>query len=92
MRYRRAAAMILATMLGLIGATSIWTAICFRWYIALLYPRSDAPDQQSVPIPIVGFIAMYYLLPFGVVPAIAILLALGALFLLLAYIVVRRSR
>jgi hypothetical protein len=91
MIYRRAVAVILATIFGLVGAIALWTAIWYLWFFQFAIFRSGSADSQVVPVPGVGMMAMYYLIPLGVLPAVSIMLALGTAALLLAYIVVRRS-
>ena len=84
-----------ATILGLAGATLIWTAIYFIWAI---WSSMQAPlgptdtEAHSVPVPAVGIIAMHYLLHFGWVPALSIMFAAGFAGLILAYVLVRRFR
>ncbi len=85
----------MATILGVTGGTLIWSAIYFSWTFSDLMHGTAAPSETNaefVPVPAVGFIALYYLIGFGMVPALSIMFAAGCTGLLLAYVLVRRFR
>jgi hypothetical protein len=92
--FRRFMAITVAGIIALSGASLIWSAIWFAW--ELRFRMMDAAvvptDQEFVPVPIIGFIALYYLIGFGFVQAISIMVALGVAALVLAYAIVRRVR
>jgi len=91
---RRIAAIAFATIVLLL-VVLIWSAIWF--YVGLFQhvPMTASDDgmgnSQTVPVPAIGFAALYYALKIGPVASLAILLALVDAAVILGYIAFQRS-
>ena len=73
----------------------MWTGVYFTW--AIWWDTRAGPDismgsQESIPVPAVSVIALYFLLPLGLLPTLTILIGGGMTAIILAYVVIRRGR
>jgi hypothetical protein len=80
---------IVAALLLLVGASFLLTAFNYGWMVAR-WP--EHPSFGPGFMLVIGQVAIFYLLAFGLFPAILVLVVLGICCLLLAYIVLRRGR
>jgi hypothetical protein len=94
MTLRRFIGIACATIVTALGLSFLWTAVYFIFDWVLLWPVPSAPgaDGDAVLLPIVGFIAFWYLLHLGLGPALFILAALGIGISVLGVIIFRRAR
>ena len=92
---RRLAATIFASILALIGVTLMWTGVYFTWamwWVTRAGPDISVGSQEIIPVPAVGVIALHFLLPLGLLPALTILLGGGITAIILTYLAIRAGR
>lgn len=92
MTVRQITGFAFAALLAGIGLSFIWTGVYFAWD---LYVQPWTPtygeQEEFVPIPVLGYLAFYFLLRMGAPAPIAVFL-LGIAALVAVYVLFRRLR
>jgi len=90
---RRVILILSAALISALGLSFVWTAVYFI-FILFSWPAAATPGapDENVPVPVVGYLAFYALLRFGLVPAVSTLLVLGIGTSVLGVLLFKRAR
>ncbi len=90
---RRIAAIAFATIVLLLVIliwSAVWTSIGIFQPVPITATDDGTGNARTVPVPAIGFFALYYALQIGPIASLAILLALVGAAIRLGYIAFRR--